>query len=59
MAIVINDFEAVAEAPPTQPAVAQTDKDRDGKATPQALDPHDVAPVLHMLADRALRVWAH
>ncbi|MGC2779209.1 MAG: hypothetical protein WA418_26595 [Bradyrhizobium sp.] len=58
MAIVINDFTAVAEAPPTQPAAAQDGKEADQKGA-QAPAPYDIAPVLHLLAYRALRVWAH
>jgi hypothetical protein len=59
MAIMINDFEAVAEAPPTQPGAALDGQEGGGKGTAQANKPHDIAPTLHLLAQRALRVWAH
>jgi hypothetical protein len=59
MAIVINDFEAVAEAPPTQPGPPSEGQEGGGKGAAQAIKPHDIAPTLHLLAQRALRVWAH
>lgn len=59
MAIVINDFEAVAEARPTQPRPESDGQEAGGKAAAQANKPYDIAPTLHLLAQRALRVWAH
>jgi hypothetical protein len=59
MAIVINDFEAVAEAPPTQPSAARDGKESNDRGTAPAPEPHDIAPTLHWLAQHSLRSWAH
>jgi hypothetical protein len=52
MAVVINEFEAVAE--PQAPGAAQgTTPDR------RAIEPRRVMPALTRLASRARRTWAH
>ncbi len=58
MAVVINDFEAVAEAPPTQPTGQEARREQGG-GTSARPEPRDIAPVLHVLAQQALRCWAH
>lgn len=58
MAIVINEFEAVAEAP----APGAQAKDNTGGAESGSrvtLEAQDVAPALDDRAQRALRSWAH
>ncbi|MGZ8157265.1 MAG: hypothetical protein ACXWT1_04470 [Methylobacter sp.] len=55
MAIIINNFEAVAETP-NQTAQKQ---DADDKESPTIPEPQDLALVLHYLATQALRSWAH
>jgi hypothetical protein len=57
MPVIINEFEALAEAPPSSMASDSTAEDRD--ARPSTLEPDDLMPVLHALRDRALRLWAH
>ena len=57
MAIVINEFEAVAEAPP-RPARAR-ESSADVRDAAEPVEAEDVGPVLHLLAYRALRLWAH
>lgn len=59
MAIVINEFEAVADAAPAQPSAASGAAEGDNAAAREALDFRDVAAALRMLACRTLRVWAH
>jgi hypothetical protein len=57
MPVVINEFEVVADAPPSQR--------RNGSeptAEPAAhpvIEPHAIAPALRAIEARALRVWAH
>ena len=57
MAIVINEFEAVAEAPPPRPR-AQESSEGERSASP-LVEARDVGPVLHLLAYQTLRLWAH
>ena len=57
MAIVINEFEAVAEATP-RPARAR-EGSADVRDAAEPVEAEDVGPVLHLLAYRALRLWAH
>ena len=59
MAIVVNDFEVVAEAPPTQPGAPQHGREDERRSGSQAPEPHDIAPVLLVLRTQALRSWAH
>lgn len=57
MPVVINEFEAVAEAPRNR-----TGEDESGAKQPsehEELEPKDVTPVLRALEIRALRAWAH
>ncbi|CAG0986697.1 hypothetical protein MYXO_02167 [Myxococcaceae bacterium] len=58
MAVVINEFEAVAEAPQQS---AQRQEGGEGQAGQAAAppDPHDLVPALCVLAEQALRSWAH
>jgi hypothetical protein len=58
MAIVINEFEALAEAPePRRRSGADTEAEG-GKAPPLP-EPQDLEPVLRALREQALRSWAH
>lgn len=64
MAIVINEFVAVAEAPAPAPRRrmldhAEGEGDGEGGGTPVKLEARDLAPVLHLLRWQALRSWAH
>jgi hypothetical protein len=56
MAVVINDFEAVAEMPPQRAAVEQGDE---REQTPTKIELHDIARALNALAHQALRSWSH
>ena len=56
MAVVINEFEAVAETPARHAAAEQGDE-RD--QMPTKIEPHDIARALHDLAHQALRSWSH
>jgi len=58
MAVVINEFEAVAEAPP-QPAQRQEGGEGQAGQAAAPPDPHDLVPALCALAEQALRSWAH
>ena len=54
MAVVINEFEIVAEPPPpAQPAAAEAPAPRPGLAA------QEVERLLRHEEERALRVWAH
>ncbi len=56
MGIIINEFEAVAEAPATAPVEPAADaRERKG----QAPEPMALATALEQLAEQAERVWAH
>lgn len=58
MAVVINSFEAVAE---TQDQRTQKQDGSEGESGKKSVvpEPQDLAPVLHVLAEQALRSWAH
>lgn len=58
MAIVINNFEAVAEAPEQNTQKQESSEGESGKKS-AVPEPQDVAPVLYDIAGRALRSWAH
>lgn len=58
MAIVINEFEAVAEAAPRPSAAGGAGAETEG-AAPATPEPQQTAQTLHALAQGALRVWAH
>ena len=54
MAVVINEFEVIPEAPPAQPnAPAQE------MPPPPQLTARDLARLMRHKRERALRVWAH
>jgi hypothetical protein len=58
VAVVINHFEAVAE-PPEQRAQRQEGGEGEaGKASAPA-EPQELARPLRLLAEQALRSWAH
>jgi hypothetical protein len=57
MAVVINEFEAVAEAP--APARGQERTEGEPGEQPTPLEPKDIAKPLHVIASQALRSWAH
>ena len=58
MAIVINDFEAVAEAPASA-AHNRESAESERESTPASIAPGDIAPTLHDLRTQSLRAWAH
>jgi hypothetical protein len=58
MAIVINSFEAVAEAPGQRTQKQDSSEGENGNKSPVP-EPRDLEPVLHCLAEQALRSWAH
>lgn len=54
MSVVINEFEAVAEAAPTAPAGGAG-----SSGAERAIKPHDLARPSHQIARRHARIWAH
>ncbi len=58
MAIVINSFEAIAEAPEQQKQKQESGENESSNKL-NALEPHDLAAVLHSIAEQSLRSWAH
>lgn len=56
MAVVINEFEAVAEAP--APRAREDAAGEEGQAAPK-IEAYDIAPALRALTRQALRWWAH
>jgi hypothetical protein len=57
MPVIINEFEAVAEAPAS--ATAPDQSTADGEKHPEPIEPDDLAPALRVLAIRTWRLWAH
>lgn len=57
MPVVINEFEAVAEAPPQRGGAAEPGEHKSGEH--EEMEPKDVTPILRALELRALRAWAH
>jgi hypothetical protein len=55
MAVVINEFEAVAEAPQKRGGEAAAG----GAEAPERIMPRDVRPALILLAGRRARLRAH
>ncbi len=55
MAVVINEFEVVAEPAPAAPAAAAAEEN---PATP-AIAAQEIERILRHEQERALRVWAH
>jgi hypothetical protein len=58
MAVVINEFELVAEAPPA-PRRGPGGEPASESAPKPAIDPCALARALRALEVQALRVWAH
>ncbi len=58
MAIVINSFEAVAEAPEQQ-RQKQNSGDYESNNKPTLPEPQDMTLILNILSEQALRSWAH
>jgi hypothetical protein len=57
MAVVINEFEVVAD---TRPAQQKGGSDAASQPTPPvAIAPSAIAPALRALQVQALRAWAH
>lgn len=58
MGVIINDFEAVADAPEQR---AQQREGGEGRAdnSPAPPEPQDIGPALRAMAEQALRSWAH
>ena len=57
MPVVINEFEAVAEAPQQRGGEAEPGEQKSGDH--EEMEPKDVMPILRALELRALRAWAH
>jgi len=59
MAVVINEFEAIAEEPAAPRGQAE-ERPEGEQGYPRAKsEEHDFASALQVLAQRALRSWAH
>ena len=58
MAIVINSFEAVAEASEQQ-GKKQENSDGENDKKSAIPEPQNMVLILHILAEQALRSWAH
>jgi hypothetical protein len=58
VAIVINSFEAVAEAPEQQSQKQDSSEDESNNK-PTLPEPQDMALILNILTEQALRSWAH
>ena len=58
MAIVINSFEAVAEAPEQQRQKQDSGEDESNNK-PTLPEPQDMTLILKILTEQALRSWAH
>jgi len=58
VAIVINSFEAVAEAPDQRMQKQESSEGESGNKS-AVPEPQDLEPVLHIMAWQALRSWAH
>jgi len=57
MPVVINEFEAVAEAPQQRGGEGESGEKKSGDH--EEVEPKDVMPILRALEQRALRAWAH
>jgi hypothetical protein len=55
MAVVINEFEAVAEPPPAR----GNEGTQSGAEAPEKIMPKDIRPALILLAARRARLRAH
>jgi len=59
MAVVINEFEAIAEEPAAPRGQAEERPEGERGHARAKSEEHDFAAALHILAQRALRSWAH
>ncbi len=57
MPVVINEFEAVADAPHQRGGEGESGEKKSGEN--EDVEPKDVMPILRTLEQRALRAWAH
>ena len=57
MPVVINEFEAVTEAP--RQGGGEDESGEKKSAANEELEPKDVTPILRALEMKALRAWAH
>jgi hypothetical protein len=57
MPVVINEFEAVADAPQQRRGEGESGEKKSGSSDEMA--PKDVMPILRELEVTALRAWAH
>lgn len=58
MGVIINDFEAVADAP-EQRVQQREGGERQADKSSSPPEPQDIAPALLAMAEQALRSWAH
>lgn len=58
MAVVINEFEVLAEPRPAAKSDANSGAKSEGEA-PEKLEPRDVQSALRHIDQQSLRVWAH
>jgi hypothetical protein len=57
MPVIINEFEALAEAPTASPAPNESSADREKRA--DSIEPEELMAALRVLTSRMLRSWAH
>lgn len=58
MAVVINEFEVLAEPRPAAKSDANSGAKSEGEA-PEKLEPRDAQMALRYIDQQSLRVWAH
>ncbi|MGJ7900924.1 hypothetical protein [Lysobacter sp. 1R34A] len=58
MAVVINEFEVLAEPRPAARSDGNTGAKSEGEP-PEKLEPRDVHTALRQIDQQSLRVWAH
>jgi hypothetical protein len=57
MPVIVNEFEALAEAPASSATPNEPSADRDIRA--EAVEPEELLAALRVLTSRMLRLWAH
>jgi hypothetical protein len=57
MPVIVNEFEALAEAPASSATPNQSSADRDNR--PDSAEPEELLAALRVLTSRMQRLWAH
>jgi hypothetical protein len=57
MPVIINEFEALAEAPTSSTTPNEPSTDRDKPS--HSIEPEELMAALRVLTSRMLRLWAH